>query len=576
MLTPEYLEECADYILGLYDELDRAIIADISRRIVKTGGITATAAHQTDKVQQSGLLLEDVIRQIAAVNNFSEDEVKRLFNEAGILSIRNDAKPLIIAGKQTDVYLSKAMKDLLNANISKTNGYLRNLTMTTGSTASNAYMEAVNKAMMKVQSGAFTPQQAIREAVKETAVDGNYVMYPSGHRDRIDVAVRRSVMTGLNQSAAKLTEMYAADMGVEYYETTAHYGARPEHVPWQGRVFKIEGSTAQYPNFYDSTGYGTGAGLCGWNCRHSFYPFWPGISLPAYTRDMLEEYDRPKYLYKGRKLTEYEVSQLMRANERSIRETKRELAGYKAAIDATDDQQFKASLQADFDATSMKLKNKEARYKDLCKQTKHSPDSSRTGVAAVKDEEGRIVSWNRSIAQRARYGAEREFQRTIAGTGADIGGPATHSKRNELRYNNKQESALYDQYLRQVKKGTASPLSTFGNYKKQHENVERDVVGIKTANGTEITAQSNHFIERVIGTMEDPKAKKPRSGVSVKDIVDALKNPLKVNDPIATASGDRSQKHIGRKATVSVNPDTGVLIQCNPTGTKMMEGLMKK
>lgn len=575
MLTPDYLAHCTDYLLGLYDELDRAIIADISRRIVKTGGISTTAEHQIDKVQQSGLLLADVTKQISTVTNISEEEVQRLFNEAGITGLQNDARPLVLAGRQTELHLSRQMTQLLQVNIAKTNGDLRNLTMTTGATATNAYLEAVNAAFMKVQSGAFSYDQAIRDAIKSAAVDGNFVSYISGRKDHLDVAVRRSVLTGLNQTAAKLTEVYAADIGCEYYETSAHAGARPSHAKWQGRIFKIDGATADYPNFAASTGYGTGEGLCGWNCRHSFYPFWPGLSIPAYTREMLDSFDAPRYEYNGDALTEYDVSKLMREQERAIRETKREITGYQAAIDATDAPKLRTDLQADFDAASMKLKNQEAQYKDLCKQTNHALDSTRTGVAATKDSSGRIISWNQSTAQRARYGAEREYKRTIAGTGSDIGGPRTLAQRNELRYNNKQESALYDQYLRQVKKGSISPLSTFENYKKQYRTIESTVIGTSTSNGIPISGQSKHFIERVIGTMEDPATGRPRSGVSVADILDALQNPLDVGKVVVSQGGKQSQKFIGANGTISINPQTGQLIQCNPTKTELKERLMK-
>ena len=565
MLKPDYLASCTDEILGLYDELDRAIIEDIARRIVKTGGISATAEHQIDKVMQSGMLLTDVTKQISNVNAMSEQAVNNLFNEAGLLGLRNDAQPLILAGIQVDLQLSPTMLQILEASIAKTNGDLKNLTLTTGTTATNAYMQAVNAAYMKVQSGAFSYQTAIRDAIKRAATDGNYVSYSSGHRSQLDVAVRRSVLTGINQTAGKLTEMYASDMGAEYYETSAHAGARPSHALWQGRIFKIEGATAEYPNFEDETGYGTGDGLCGWNCRHSFYPFWIGLSQPAYTADKLAWYDAPRFEYNGDKLTEYEVSQLMRANEREIRATKRELAAYRAAIEASTDRELTASLQTDFDQSSMNLKNLEAKYKDLCKQTKHKTDSTRTGVVAIKDSNGKILSWNQSTAQRAIHGAERAFQKVISGTGADIGGPQTLAKRNELRYNNKQESELYDRYLKQVKNGTISPLSTFGNYKNQYMSVENKIVGTTTSNGIHITGQSKHFIERVIGTVKDPKSGRPRSGVSVDDVADALQHPLEIKTKGNADNNTISQKFIGTHATASVNPNTGILIQCNPT-----------
>lgn len=407
MLKPDYLASCTDEILGLYDELDRAIIEDIARRIVKTGGISATAEHQIDKVMQSGMLLTDVTKQIANVNSMSEQAVNNLFNEAGLLGLKNDAQPLILAGIQVDLQLSPTMLQILEASIAKTNGDLKNLTLTTGTTATNAYMQAVNAAYMKVQSGAFSYQTAIRDAIKKAAIDGNYVSYSSGHRSQLDVAVRRSVLTGINQTAGKLTEMYASDMGAEYYETSAHAGARPSHALWQGRIFKIEGATAEYPNFEDETGYGTGDGLCGWNCRHSFYPFWIGLSQPAYTADKLAWYDAPRFEYNGDKLTEYEVSQLMRANERQIRATKRELAAYQAAIEVAEDRKLLADLQTDYEISTVKLKRQKSEYSDLCKQTNHTPDNFRTGVTAVKDKSGNILSYGQSQAQKSRRTYER-------------------------------------------------------------------------------------------------------------------------------------------------------------------------
>lgn len=407
MLTPEYLAGCTSYLLGMMDALDRTIIADISRRIVKTGVVTPTAKDQADKVQQSGMLLSDVIQQVAVTTEKSDEEVAKLFQDASIEGLQNDVRPLVLSGQNIDVSLSPAMQQILQASIDKTNGDVRNLSMTLGSTAANKYIEAVNAATMKVQSGTFSYTQAIRDAVKEAADDGNWVTYASGHRDRLDVAIRRAVLTGVNQTAAKLTEMNAEALGAEYYETTAHAGARPSHTLWQGRVFKIHGETEEYPNFEDKTGYGTGAGLCGWNCRHSFYPFWPGISVPAYTQEMLDSYNEAKFSYNGKKMTEYEVSQEMRGMERDIRETKREIAGLQAAYDAAEDPKLKADLKADLEKASVRLKQQEAKYRDLCKQTSHKPDTVRTGVTAFKDEKGNILSFNQSAAQRARWTAKK-------------------------------------------------------------------------------------------------------------------------------------------------------------------------
>lgn len=81
------------------------------------------------------------------------------------------------------------------------------------------------------------------------------------------------------------------EMDCEFVEVTAREGARPTHAVWQGRVYHRGGAVVhdgeRYEDFEAATGYGTGPGLCGWNCRHNFYPFYPGVSVRNYTDERL-------------------------------------------------------------------------------------------------------------------------------------------------------------------------------------------------------------------------------------------------------------------------------------------------
>lgn len=399
MLTPGYLDECTDYLLGMYDALNTSITEDIARRIAKTGRLTESAKWKTKQLQESGALMQDIVEDVSRLSGKSDDEIRRLFQESGVIGMQYDADPLLKAGYDIELKLSPAMSQTLDAAIAKTMGDIRNLTVTTGSTASGLYLEATNLAYMQITSGGFSYYEAIKQAIRNAAQDGNYVLYGNNSKTKLDVAIRRSVLTGMNQTAGKLTELYSDDLGAEFYETTSHAGARPSHSVWQGRVFSINGEKQGYPNFEESTGYGTGAGLCGWNCRHSFYPFWPGISKPAYTKGQREWMDRPRFEYGGDKLTEYECSQIQRAMEREIREYKRILAGYDAAMKANS--QLEQQMKDDFAAESVKLKAKEKELKTFCSKTNRSIDNARTQVIAHKDSSGRIVNFGRSTSQKA-------------------------------------------------------------------------------------------------------------------------------------------------------------------------------
>ena len=70
--------------------------------------------------------------------------------------------------------------------------------------------------------------------------------------------------------------------------------------------------------------------MCGWNCRHSFAPYFEG-SPPVYSQEELDKLDEPVYEVDGKKLTEYEAKSKQRYNERQIRRLKREEAAMKAS-----------------------------------------------------------------------------------------------------------------------------------------------------------------------------------------------------------------------------------------------------
>lgn len=164
-----------------------------------------------------------------------------------------------------------------------------------------------------------------------------------------------------------------------------------------------------------------------------------------------------------------------------------------------------------------------------------------------------------AASDRKQYDQYREL------LGKDM--PKHFADFQEMKYNEPEKWELLRTYARSVKNGMISPLSGFKNYQKIYDEINEKVVGVKTSEGTAVTRQSKHFMERVIGTMKDPKTGRPRSGVTVEGIQDALENPVKVFPVRTDSSGVKSQKYMGRHGTVSINPDKGSLIQCNPTDT---------
>ena len=138
--------------------------------------------------------------------------------------------------------------------------------------------------------------------------------------------------------------------------------------------------------------------------------------------------------------------------------------------------------------------------------------------------------------------------------------PNTLKEFQELKYNNSNEWNLVKDYVKSRENNMISAFTPYSQYKEYKTIIDLDIVGLTTNNGIKITGQSKHFIERVFGTNEDPKTNRPRSGVEINDIKDALLNGsvrIRKSDP-------NSIKFITDKCMVSINPKTGLLIQTNP------------
>ena len=343
MLPPSSLDAMPDAFVQLAQQVEDEILQDVARRIGKMGTLTETADWQLWRYQQTEAVRENVVKLLAKYSGKSEATIRRLLKEAATEAMeREDAIYYHYNLEPTPFEESAALNNLLNAGARQTCGTWRNLTATTANTVSGAFERTLDVAWGKVATGAFDYKTAVKQAVDSLADEMPEITYPSGHTDSLEVAARRAVLTGVNQTAGKLQEARMDEMNVEFVETSAHGGARPSHAEWQGRRFHRGGAVdylgKHYPDFEQATGYGTGAGLCGWNCRHTFFAVFPELGdPPTWTEESLQELNARNIEYNGKLYTQYEVNQMQRARERNVRKwKKRYLAESAAGLDTTD------------------------------------------------------------------------------------------------------------------------------------------------------------------------------------------------------------------------------------------------
>ena len=390
MLPPSTLDRMPDAFVALWQGVEDEILKDIARRIAKTGTITETANWQLWRYQQTEALRSDVVKLLAKYSGKSDTAIRQLLLQAATEAMeREDAIYYHYGLEPTPFEESAALNNLLDAGARQTAGTWKNLTATTANTVTGQFERTLDAAWAKVSTGAFDYKTAVKQAVDSLADGMKFVTYPTGHKDSIEVAARRAILTGVNQTAGKLQVARADEMGVEFFETTAHGGARPSHAEWQGRQFHRGGAVdymgKHYPDFEAATGYGTGAGLCGWNCRHTFFSVFPELGdPPAWTRDQLEELNARNIEYNGKRYTRYEINQMQRSRERNVRRwKKRYLAETAAGVDTID--------------SAVRLKAARQSLAEFAKATGGRVDSARVSVPKFGRSEGSRAAWAAKI-----------------------------------------------------------------------------------------------------------------------------------------------------------------------------------
>lgn len=443
--------------MGLYQNLEDEVIADIARRVKNTGRYTETAELMAKSMVEQGYSAEkiqaDVMKMLRADKNYKmavaentaayKQEVQDIINktvkeakaagndlvaEAGNMAWNNDLSMWQEHG--VDLKKPNSMSQLLLAFQKQTAGELKNLTRTMGfkntvfgtTGVLNAYQREMDLALLKVATGTFSYDQAVNDCVHRLAQSGlRSIDYANGRSYQLDTAARMSVRTGLSQLSGKIMEENLKSSGQDLVITSQHMGSRPEHAVWQNKVFSYSGKSKKYPDFFKETGYGMATGLKGVNCTHDFYPFWEGASIIP---DDLEEPDPVKI--NGREYDYYQVSQQQRKMERGIRATKREIEAQKAIGGETAELQSKLRKQnSDYKqfsaAVGVKTKNNRLRIasgsSDLNKQIKgFDKVKSNKGLTRIPQIPASSITKKIEIGEYSTKLKQQEYQKHVYGT----------------------------------------------------------------------------------------------------------------------------------------------------------------
>lgn len=568
-------DKLAAPLVQVYEEVTDQIIENIARHF-NTGKNLPTIEWQMQKLAEMGQLRQENIRIIARKTRQNPELIKIALENAAAQALKHaepqlkeaarrgylhDGGPLEMSSSVSRVLTSYQRQAEDTANLVNTvmlesglQSYRRVVSdvvqyeqAAMAVTQADAAQNILNTETAKVLTGVSSRQEALRRAIKRMADNGlTGFVDRGGHNWQPETYINMDIRSTCGNVATEAVFARNEDYGNDLFWVTVKATARPLCYPWQGKVISRNDRSGYVEDLdgnrieiipISSTSYGEPAGLYGINCGHT--P--PNVFTPGITKIRGEVPD------KAENDKRYAESQEQRRIERKIRYAKREAAALEAAgLDATDAYGKVEAAQAEMRAFI-----------------------NRTGRTRRSDRE-QISGWGQRQAAQSAGIAEKHHAEWLKSIGAQDTELKTVAKYYEAKYNSSPEYSLLKQYAKDVQSGWVSPLSGFGNYKQLHNRIESEIVGRTTSTGMQITGQRAHFIQRVVGTPADPeKTKKDlriirRSGVSIDSIKDALFTPEDVDPPVTRADGKRSVRFIGKGAIVTVNPDTGELIQTNP------------
>lgn len=342
-MTPEELEKLPKELEKTMTELEVSIMGEIIDRLRDVLAITPTIDWMMNRLDFIGTSRDTIRQKIKQSLNLSEKQIDTLYRKAIQSDSVRNAEIYRAVGRDYLPYsenewlqhvteaVRRQTKDSLREmqNITQSSGFNVRVGKEKVFTPLSEYLEqSLDKAMMGIATGMKTYDQAIGDVIDEMTDSGvRMVDYASGRIDRIEVAARRAVMTGVAQLTDKVNEKNAEELQTDYWEVDWHMGARNtgtgylNHQGWQGRVYSSE-------EMCTICGLGEMLGFAGINCYHIRFPFIPGISKRKYTDEWLDEQNRKeneKKVFRGKEFDTYGALQYQRKLERTIRKQKQDV-----------------------------------------------------------------------------------------------------------------------------------------------------------------------------------------------------------------------------------------------------------
>lgn len=344
-MNEKTIELLVERLVNRINKANEFFLVKIGESIKKIRELTPTQAQQLVQILKYGNNYEEIIQEISRLTNLNIQDIDAIFNEMakkdylfaeqfykyrGVEYVPYSENKALL--RQVSALASITKQEMYNYARATNLGYsIRDLQGNVKFVGlRETYNRVLDEAVLNVGTGVDTFDNAMSKIMKDIGGNGlKTIDYASGRSIRLDSTARMHLKSALRNLHNEVQKQVGEEFGANMIEISVHEHPAPDHY-MQGKQMMIE----EYEKMQNHLPFKDLQGnvyepldrpISELNCYHYVFYGIAGVSKPNYTdeelNNILKENEKGIEL-DGQKYTIYEMSQIQRHLETSIRKQK--------------------------------------------------------------------------------------------------------------------------------------------------------------------------------------------------------------------------------------------------------------
>ena len=230
MITPKDMERFTNNeVVNMYSELNQDLTKTIIKKLKKGGDLSSFTQSQIIALKRAGgeEIFKEALKKTNGLTAKRKKEIENLFDD--IADTEMKGYKTVFTKKGIEYKLSKEMIQTLKYAKKVGNKNLNNLTKSIAYKSKRTYIKAVDKVYKEVVTGAYDYNTSIKKAVRDLASNGVKLKNKAGREEQIDVAVKRNLYTGIQQTANDIAKQVGELIDANCVKIGHSGSCRPSH-----------------------------------------------------------------------------------------------------------------------------------------------------------------------------------------------------------------------------------------------------------------------------------------------------------------------------------------------------------